>query len=72
MSSLPRASTSRAAGELRCPGPATSRAAPVSSFKMFPHGRVHSRTLAMAKGRPKNYIYTQTDRDKTPILYKRD
>ena len=22
--------------------------------------------------RPKTYIYTQTDRDKTPILYKRD
>ena len=25
-----------------------------------------------ATGRPKTYIYTQTDRDKTPILYKRD
>ena len=37
-----------------------------------PHGRVHSRTVAMATGRPKNYIYTQTDRDKTHILYKRD
>ena len=24
----------------------------------FPHGRVHSRTLAMATGRPKIYIYT--------------
>ena len=35
-------------------------------------GRVHSRTLAMATGRPKIYIYIQTDRDKTPILYKRD
>ena len=38
----------------------------------FPHGRVHSRTLAMATGRPKIYIYIQTDRDKTHILYKRD
>ena len=35
-------------------------------------GRVHSRTLAMAKGRPKNERERETDRDKTPILYKRD
>ena len=37
-----------------------------------PDGRVHSRTLAMATGRPKNERETQTDRDKTHILYKRD
>ena len=31
-----------------------------------------TRTLAMATGRPKNERETETDRDKTPILYKRD
>ena len=41
-------------------------------LRCSPMGACHSRTLAMAKGRPKNYIFTQTDRDKTPILYKRD
>ena len=58
----------------------TSRSAPSragreqlrGSSPPFPHGRVHSRTLAMATGRPKIYIYIQTDRDKTPILYKSD
>ena len=58
----------------------TSRSAPSragreqlrGSSPPFPHGRVHSRTLAMATGRPKNERETETDRDKTPILYKRD
>ena len=39
---------------------------------MFPHGRVHSRTVAMATGRPKNERENErereTDRDKTPHI----
>ena len=34
--------------------------------------RARKRAVAMATGRPKNERETQTDRDKTHILYKRD
>ena len=66
VSSSTRASTSRSAPSR------AGREQLRGSSPPFPHGRVHSRTLAMATGRPKNERETETDRDKTHILYKRD